>query len=137
MMKAVIDTNVFMSALINQSGAPAKILRRWRNRQFILVISAAIEFEYTDVLLNATQIPAKEVQDLLEEVRTHALAVPISGTLHVCKDPDDDVFLETAMTGKSNFLVTKNLKHFPKKSYQGIKIVKVSAFLRELEKIAQ
>jgi len=133
-MKAVIDTNVFMSALINSSGAPAKILQRWRNRQFILVISAAIEFEYTDVLLNATQIPAPEVQNLLEEVRTHAWVAPISGTLRVCRDPDDDIFLETAMTGKADFLVTKNLKHFPKKSYQGIKIVKVSTFLRELEK---
>jgi putative PIN family toxin of toxin-antitoxin system len=125
-----------MSALINRSGASAKILQRWRARQFILIISAAIEFEYTDVLLNSTQIPAQEVQALLEEVRTHALVAPISGALHVCKDPDDDIFLETAMTGKADFLVTKNLKHFPKKSYQGIKIVKVSTFLRELEKTA-
>jgi putative PIN family toxin of toxin-antitoxin system len=134
-MKAVIDTNVFMSALINRSGAPAKILQRWRSRQFFLVISAAIEFEYSDVLLSSTQIPRQEVQALLKEVRTHALVAPISGMLHVCKDPDDDIFLETAMSGGADFLVTKNLKHFPRKTYQGIKIFKVSAFLSELEKL--
>jgi predicted nucleic acid-binding protein len=65
------------------------------------------------------------------------LAALINRMLQVCKDPDDDIFLETAMTGKADFLVTKNLKHFPKKSYQGIKIVKVSAFLRELERAAR
>lgn len=36
-MKAVIDTNVFMAALINKRGAPAKIYHRWLDRQFDLV----------------------------------------------------------------------------------------------------
>jgi predicted nucleic acid-binding protein len=75
------------------------------------------------------------VQELLQEVWARSLQVPITGVLHVCKDPDDDIFLETAFFANADFLVTKNLNHFPKKSYQGVKIVKVSAFLRELEKI--
>lgn len=72
---------------------------------------------------------------LLEEARDLSLLVPISGALQVCKDPDDDVFLETAIAGSADFLVTKNLKHFPKKTYEDARIVKVSAFLRELEKL--
>lgn len=136
-MKAVIDTNVFMAALINKSGAPAKIYHRWLNEQFDLVTSPAVEAEYKDVLMQSSQIPPSEVQELLQEVWGRSLQVPISGALHVCKDPDDDIFLETALIADADFLVTKNLKHFPKKSYQGIKIVKVSAFLRELEKVAR
>ena len=135
-MKAVIDTNVFMAALINKSGAPAKIYHRWLNEQFDLVTSPAVEAEYKDVLMQSSQIPPGEVQELLQEVGARSLQVPISGALHVCKDPDDDIFLETALVADADFLVTKNLKHFPKKSYQGIKIVKVAAFLRELEKTA-
>jgi len=135
-MRAVIDTNVFMAALINRNGAPAKIRRHWLDGHFLLVTSLPIAFEYVDVLLRSPNIQPDDVQVFLNEVRTLSHIVPISGMLQVCKDPDDDVFLETAMTGKADFLVTKNLKHFPKKSYQGIKIVKVSAFLRELEKIA-
>jgi predicted nucleic acid-binding protein len=42
--------------------------------------------------------------------------------------------LETAIVGKADYLVTKNTKHFPQKSYQRIRIVKISAFLKELEK---
>ncbi|MGH7597144.1 MAG: putative toxin-antitoxin system toxin component, PIN family [bacterium] len=135
-MKAVIDTNVFMAALINKRGAPAKIYYRWLDSQFDLVISPAIEVEYNDVLSQSLLIPLGEVQEFLQEVSARSMNMPISGALHVCKDPDDDIFLETAMTGKADFLVTKNLKHFPKKSYQGVKIVKVSVFLRELEKTA-
>jgi len=41
-MIAVIDTNVFMAALLNPSGAPAKIRRRWRQRQFAVLISEAV-----------------------------------------------------------------------------------------------
>jgi putative PIN family toxin of toxin-antitoxin system len=133
-MKAVVDTNVFMAALINKRGAPAKIYHRWLDRQFDLVISPAIEVEYNDVLSQSLLIPRGEVQEFLQEVSARSMNMPISGALHVCKDPDDNIFLETAMTGKADFLVAKNLKHFPKKSYQGIKIVKASTFLRELEK---
>ncbi len=135
-MKAVIDTNVLMAALINKSGAPAKIYHRWLEGEFDLVTSPAIEIEYNDVLSQSSQIKPDEVQELLQEVSSRSVNIPISGTLHVCKDPDDDIFLETALLAEAGFLVTKNLKHFPKKSYQGVKIVKVSAFLRELEKRA-
>jgi putative PIN family toxin of toxin-antitoxin system len=134
-MRAVVDTNVFLASLINQSGAPAKIRHRWLEGQFILVTSPAIEAEYKDVLSHSSQLQPEEVQELLSEIWARSLLVPIGGTLHVCKDPDDDVFLETALVGEAEFLVTKNLKHFPRKFYHETKIVKVSAFLRELEKI--
>ena len=72
---------------------------------------------------------------LLAELSAFSLHVQISGTLHACKDPDDDKFLETAVAGGANFLVTKNLKHFPYKSYGSVRIVSVATFLEELEKI--
>jgi len=106
-MKAVIDTNVFMAALINKSGAPAKIYHRWLNEQFDLVTSAAVEAEYKDVLMQSSQIPPNEVQELLQEVWARSLQVPISDALHVCKDPDDDIFLETALVAMLIFLLRK------------------------------
>ena len=72
---------------------------------------------------------------LKDELETFSRRVEISGTLHVCKDPDDDKFLETAATGGADFLVTKNLKHFPRKSYSEMRIVNVANFLKEIEKI--
>lgn len=55
-------------------------------------------------------------------------------TFKICKDPDDDKFLETAVVGNGNYLVTKNIKHFPIKSYENIQIVGVSKFLSHIEK---
>jgi putative PIN family toxin of toxin-antitoxin system len=134
-MTAVIDTNIFMAALLNPSGAPAKIRQRWRQRQFEALVSAPIWTEYANVLFYAPTISALDVTLLLTELRAFSRQVEISGTLHVCKDPDDDKFLETVVTGGADFLITKNLKHFPRKSYEGVRIVNVATFLKELEKI--
>ncbi|MGH7596544.1 MAG: putative toxin-antitoxin system toxin component, PIN family [bacterium] len=134
-MIAVIDTNIFMAALLNPSGAPAKIRHRWQQRQFETLVSAPIWTEYANVLFYSPTISAIDVTLLLTELRAFARQVEISGTLQVCKDPDDDKFLETAVTGGADFLITKNLKHFPRKSYEGARIVNVATFLKELEKI--
>jgi predicted nucleic acid-binding protein len=54
--------------------------------------------------------------------------------LDVCADQSDNCFLECAVIGKADYLVTKNLKHFPPKEYSGVKIVPVRKFLNVLEK---
>ncbi len=133
-MKAVIDTNIFLSALINRLGAPAKIRRHWLDERFTLITSPSVEFEYIDVLSHAPKVRLEDAQVFLEEVRSFALFVPVSGSLKICKDPDDDKFLETAIESSADFLVTKNLKHFPRKSYGNVRIVNVATFLKELEK---
>jgi putative PIN family toxin of toxin-antitoxin system len=134
-MIAVIDTNVFMAALLNPSGAPAKIRRRWQQRQFETLISEAVLEEYADVLTHAPAIALSDAQFLIDEIEALSHRIEISGTLQACKDPDDDMFLETAVAGGADFLVTKNLKHFPRKSYENVRIVNVATFLKELEKI--
>lgn len=134
-MIAVIDTNIFMAVLLNPSGAPAKIRSRWQQRQFEVLISDPVFEEYSYVLTHSQTLSELDVQILLVELQAFARRVAADGTLHACKDPDDDVFLETAVAGGADFLVTKNLKHFPHKSYEGVRIVNVATFLKELEKI--
>lgn len=54
-------------------------------------------------------------------------------TLDVCRDESDNRFLECAVEGQADYLVTKNIKHFPYKQYQGINIVRIREFLTVLE----
>jgi len=68
-------------------------------------------------------------------LRSRSVLEKIRGNLQVCKDADDDKFLETAIVGEADFLVTKNLKHFPRKNYENVRIVNVVTFLKELEKL--
>ena len=133
-MIAVLDTNIFVAALLNPSGAPAKIRERWRQGQFEVLVSPPILDEYFDVFSHIPTISAPEAILLIAELRASSRFTQISETLRACKDPDDDKFLETAITGKADFLVTKNLKHFPRKSYKNVRITNVATFLMELEK---
>jgi putative PIN family toxin of toxin-antitoxin system len=134
-LKAVIDTNVVLAGLANRKGAAFKILIRYVMQQFEWINSQPTLNEYQSVLSLSQKVPAARQQAFLRLIKKHSMLVQITGGLQVCKDPDDDKFLETAVTGGVDFLVTKNLNHFPRKSYQGVRIVKVAEFLTELEKV--
>jgi predicted nucleic acid-binding protein len=54
-------------------------------------------------------------------------SVPLSVSL---PDPDDEAFLEIAISGAADYLVTGNGAHFPSQLCQGVKVVSPSAFLR-------
>jgi len=133
-IKTVVDTNILVSGLGNPSGAPAKLLVRWSDAQFVLLFSEPILEEYSRILLNHPKVPREKAGAFLKELAEVAQNVPILETLNVCKDPSDNVFLETAIDGNAEYLVTKNIKHFPFKRYQQVEIVRVSKFLSRLEK---
>lgn len=134
MIRAVIDTNLFLSGLLNTAGAPAKLILRWLKGQFEILISEQTMEEYTYVLRHSPGVEQDKVTHLLNELASSGIRVIISGGLKACKDSDDDIFLETAVVGEANYLVTKNTKHFPYKRYHKVRIVKVSQFLKEVEK---
>lgn len=134
MIKAVVDTNVFVAGLLNSTGAPAKLILRWLKGQFDLVISEQTMQEHEYVFRYLVEVEQDKASELLTELQTSALRVIIPEQLQVCKDADDDKFLETAVIGAADFLVTKNTKHFPAKQYQSVRIVSVSKFLDFIEK---
>ena len=133
-IKTFVDTNILVSGLGNPSGAPAKLLFRWSDGQFVLLFSEPIIDEYSRILLNHPKVPREKAKVFLKELTKVAKSVLILETLSVCKDPSDNVFLETAIDGEAEYLVTKNIKHFPFKRYQQVEIVRVAKFLSRLEK---
>lgn len=133
-MKAVVDTNIVFAALANSKGAAFKILQRFFQKQFEWVNSSQTLDEYHGVLSVSQKVSPTSLQIFLHLLQKRSIPVQITDSLHVCKDPDDDKFLETAIAGSAEFLITKNLKHFPRKSYQSVRIVNVATFLKELEK---
>lgn len=134
-LKAVIDTNIVFAALANPKGAAFKILQRFFQKQFEWVGSPQTLDEYQGVLSVSQKISPASLQILLHLLQKRSILIQIIDAFHVCQDPDDDKFLETVIASSVDFLVTKNLKHFPRKSYHGVRIVNVAAFLKELEKL--
>jgi hypothetical protein len=108
--RAVLDTNVYVSGLINSKGKPAAILRALRSKRFTLVSSPPINEEIIEVL-NRPRIRDRyglgerifDVSLIPWEVAELVIDLP---EVRVCSDPDDDKFLATAVGGRADYLVT-------------------------------
>lgn len=114
--RVTVDTTVLVSAFIG-SGLPARVVRDWQARLFVLVVSAPIIAEYADVLRRPAirlryDLDAEDVADFLEDIRVRAvLVVPPPETLLPLhsRDPKDDLFLACALAGACDHLVTGDL----------------------------
>lgn len=133
MIKPVIDTNVFIAGLINKTGAPAKIINYWEERAFDLLISELVLREYNDLLLAFSKIPENKSREILEIIAQLAIKIDVREGFSVCKDASDNKFMDCAVNGQADYLVTKNLKHFPK-YFRGVKVITVGDFLNIIEK---
>jgi uncharacterized protein len=49
-----------------------------------------------------------QVEEFLELLSSHSQIVVPSGSLHECRDPDDDIILETAVLGNAQYVVTRD-----------------------------
>jgi putative PIN family toxin of toxin-antitoxin system len=115
MIRIVLDTNVQVSALLNPQGAPAQILVAVvQESDFELCMSAGVFAEYEEVIRRPRfQRSDNEIESVLRAIRSKAIWVKPTETVHGCADPDDDIFLECAEASGAHYLVTGNTKHFP------------------------
>lgn len=117
---AVIDTNVIISALLSrhQDTATVKILDHLYDRTIIPVYNDEILEEYADVLQRPKfNFPDNVIKTTLEAIRKGGLNSDRNDSNEEFSDPKDIVFYEVAMSVEDSYLVTGNLKHFPKKSF--------------------
>ena len=132
-MRIVLDTNVLVSAFLKPRSAPARILRLLIQGDLEIVINQDIVSEYSEVLarpkFELDQERIRLVLDLIRSTGTSAPSLPQSFHL---PDPSDEPFLEAALAGRADVLVTGNKKHFPKRSCKGVKIAGPEEFLRRL-----
>ncbi|MDZ7341982.1 MAG: putative toxin-antitoxin system toxin component, PIN family [candidate division KSB1 bacterium] len=137
-LRVVIDTNHIMSAILSSRGASAKLID-WMTREeeyFRLLISPPIWDEYTTVadwLIPSSKQNEKE--RIMDVLISQSDWIEPKIQLNVCADRSDNHFLECAVSGKADYLVTKNIRHFPPKEYANVKIVRIKEFLKALEKI--
>ena len=132
-MKAVVDTNVLVSGIINMQHAPGRIVDRIRAKALKLVVDDRVLAEYQTVLLGKRLrkwVAEEDARDLIAFLSLDADR--IAPTVHVERlpDPGDVPFLEVALTANVP-LVTGNLKHFPGCLCHGHRIVSPADFIRE------
>ena len=130
-MKAVVDTNVLVSGIINMQHAPGRIVDMIRTRALQLVVDDRILAEYRSVLLSKRLrewVGEEDAHDLLAFLFLDSEHMVPTILVQDLPDPGDIPFLEVAITAKVP-LVTGNLKHFPKLLCRGHQILAPAEFV--------
>lgn len=113
MLRVVLDTNVLVSAVLNERGPPGQLLDLVLNGELQAISEPRVVAEYRDVLarpkLNLHRGHVEALLEVLESVSLQVAAPPWPARL---PDPDDEVFIATAAFAQA-ILVTGNIKHFP------------------------
>jgi putative PIN family toxin of toxin-antitoxin system len=109
--RLVIDTNVFVSGLISGAASPAQILRAIQNKRVIHLVSDPIVEEYLRVLDYPRIRRFKKITDaFIADISAYLVyqteRVELVSKIEMSPDPDDDVFLGTAVDGSATLLVT-------------------------------
>jgi uncharacterized protein len=132
MAKVVIDTNVLVSAFLSK-GTSRKLLVKMLETQEV-VLSAPLLAELADVLSREKfRAKAETVNHFISILIRRATVVPLTSNLKiVLDDPDDDVVLNTAISGKVDYVVSGD-KHLLKiGDYKEIQIISVNEFTKIL-----
>jgi putative PIN family toxin of toxin-antitoxin system len=135
-MNVVIDTNVFLSSFLSSRGSPRKIIDRWKRGDIAWCLCAEILEEYGDVLARFGLSESPEFAQLRElfKARRHIVWAVIANELRVVlADPDDDKFIECALSTGAAYLVSGDRHLRVLERYQGIRIVSPAEFLRRID----
>ena len=129
LLRLVVDTNIVVSAALKPDGLQRIVLLLAITKPARLYVTKVILDEYRDVLSRPEfQIRKGLRQQLLDLIRKRAHLVAPEQTVWVTSDPDDDVFLECADAAHADYLVTGNVRHFPK-FWKKTKIITSREFL--------
>ena len=144
-VRAVIDTNIWVSSLLNPFGFPARLRKSFEEGDFNVVISTPMLEELSEVInrpriKDKFEIAEEDINGLLLLLEDRAEDVWVSGDITVCRDKDDDFVIETAIKGRAEYLVTRDddIK-FDKKissflSRHGVSVISLSKFLGLISK---
>ncbi len=111
-LRAVLDTNVTVSALVFDRGVMAWLRHAWQTQLFTPLIDESGMRELVRVLgYPKFRLDEERIRDLLGDYLPHAEVVAPRGEgrrsrLPLCRDPDDQPFLLLADTGNADVLVT-------------------------------
>jgi putative PIN family toxin of toxin-antitoxin system len=140
-MRAVLDTNVFVSATLIKGGTEDRIVRAWRAGRFDLVLSPPILEEIGRALVyeklaRRRWMTGDDVSSLIRMLAQAAVLVDGTMDVALCRDPDDDKFLAAALEGKARWVVSGDKDLLAVARYKTVAIVRPVQFLKELRDTA-
>jgi len=129
-MKAVLDTNVLISAFLSD-GVCSRILRRARNHEFAFILCMPVIEEFSRILKDKFQFDNAEISfftAIVSEAAHEETSRPEKPVPGICRDVSDDYVLACAAEAKADFLVTGDDDLLTLVSYGKTKIIRPRDF---------
>ena len=131
-MRLVVDTNVFVSAILKVNPLPFHVIA-WVDQHGGLLKSSETERQLIDVLarphIAAVTDPSYRAD--LMKMLSRAELVRIVERIAACRDPTDDKFLELAVNGRADLIVTGDADLLALSPFRGIPVITPAEFVRE------
>lgn len=134
--RIVIDTNVFVSALLSQRGASYKLVMLADSGFFQLNLSVPLVVEYEDAaqrILDKTALADNDLHNILDYLcrvsNRHEIFFLWRPFL---RDPKDDMVLELAVAAQCSTIVSFNVRDFAGVEQFGLEVITPGQFLRRL-----
>lgn len=130
-MIVVIDTNVWISALqfAKRRGTPTMALEKAMSEDVIATCDE-IDAEIVRVLTEKFSWEQHRAAFALQSILARGMRVKIRGTVRVCRDPHDDMFLECAAVAKVDWLIAGDKDLLALGAYKGARIVTPTEYMR-------
>ena len=130
--RLVVDTNVFVSRLLRLSSVPGQASGKAMHNA-ILLVSQETMSELADVLAQKKfdrYATVKQRQQFLRLIASIAEFVPIIHIVRECRNPKDDKFLEVALNGRADVIITGDEDLLEMHPWREIAIVTPARYLK-------
>ncbi|MCA6522115.1 MAG: putative toxin-antitoxin system toxin component, PIN family [Pseudanabaena sp.] len=127
----VVDNNILVSALLVKNSAPFQVISKIEERDVILYSEETL-LELNQVLSRKKFIKyfaIEEKQAFIFKLLEKAELVEIEESINICRDPKDDKFLELAVSGKADFIITGDQDLLVLNPFRNIEIITAKDFL--------
>jgi putative PIN family toxin of toxin-antitoxin system len=129
-VRAVLDTNVLVSAFRSREGVAFRLISLLREGRFEISISVPLVLEYEDVLLRRTLLNEEAVLTVVRYLSSIAHRQEIFFLWRPgLPDPKDDMVLELAVASQAKYIITYNGRDFATAERFGIQAVTPKVFL--------
>jgi putative PIN family toxin of toxin-antitoxin system len=137
-MRAVVDTNILVRAIIRPHGTVGPLLLRLRHGEYTLLYAQSLLEELVDVLnrpriCEKYQLTDQDIQTVVSLILLRGEAVTPTERITACRDPQDDKFLEVAVAGEADVIVSGDQDLLTLHPFVGIPILPPAAFLQMLD----
>lgn len=134
-MKVVLDTNVFISGIFWEGNFCAQIINLWGQGKITLVSSIKIVEELVKTLKSfKIQMDETMIESWRDFIVKNSIMVEPTEKFEIIKKcPADDKFLEVAVAGEAEYIVSQDNHLLNLKEFQGRKIIKPEEFLKIIE----